>query len=496
MASGLKRRIMRTSFLTTKQFCGVLGLLLWSFLPGCGSRDLSSAPNLVLIVLDTTRPEFLSVYGHENPTTPGLEAFAKQGTRFDNAYSVSSWTFPAHTSMFTGVYPDRHGATQTNLVYKSDIPLLAEKLKRAGYDTFGISNNPWISRKTGLDKGFDELIEIFRTQSPWKKEAQKRLDLTHPTVAALEDWLDNGWEREKPFFVFINLIEPHMPFEPPWEHTEQFVEDKAAWKAHQETYFSSARALQLRHYKGENPLEDSDWDNLRSLYEGELHHVDEITQDLIAAIDENSNPDNTTVVITSDHGENIGDHGFVGHVFSVYDTTLQAVMLARGPGFKPEVRDELVTVADVYPTLLNAAGVKLPEGTTGLDLRSDLPKDRILRASYGRPGQAFRAFPKKMRQTVLKKHRRSFKVAIGPRFKVIESSDGVVEWFDLQNDPHEQTVLTPEQIPEETRKRLEASLATQVDAPTPTTEEQAEEDAGEARDEETTEALRALGYVE
>ena len=486
---------MRSSFTRTFDHMRPLWLALFAVLAACGgTTDRSTAKNLVLIVLDTTRPEFLSVYGHDQPTSPNLEAFAKEGTRFDRAYSVSSWTLPAHASMFTGVDPDRHGATQQHLTYDADIPLLAERLTDAGYDTFGVSNNPWVAQKSGLSRGFSGFVDA------WRRKGKKRLKKGHRTVRATRNWLQKDWDRDKPFFVFINLIEPHMPYEPPWKNAEAFVADKATWKADRTRYFDTARGLAVRHYGGEEPVTEEEWAAVRALYAGELHHVDAITQELLTTIDAHSAPENTTVIITSDHGENIGDHGHVGHVFSVYDTTLRAVMLARGPGFKPGVRDDLVSVADVYPTLLGAAGVDIPATTTGRDLREEPTNDRVLRASYGRPGQAFRAFPKRMRQSELKAHRRSFRAAIGSRYKVIRSSNGVTEWFDLQNDPHERQPLDPSTVPEATRERLEAELKPAPNAPAvPPDDESSEiselepEDEGDA---ETTEALRALGYVE
>src|SRR5438552_4239230 len=107
-------------------------------------------PDVVVIVMDTARPDYLSVYGHPRPTTPFLEELARESTRFDRAYSTSSWTLPAHASLFTGTLPEVNQATQKNPKLGPELPVLAERLASAGYQTVGISNNVWVASHTGL----------------------------------------------------------------------------------------------------------------------------------------------------------------------------------------------------------------------------------------------------------------------------------------------------------------------------------------------------------
>ena len=131
--------------MATRRATALLTLGLAAGLAGCGGSAPDDRPNLVLIVLDTARVDHTSVYGYEKTTTPFLERFAAEGTRFDRAYSTSCWTLPAHASMFTGQLPGVHGANNVNKRLVADTPLLADLLTRSGYQTVGFSRNPWIS---------------------------------------------------------------------------------------------------------------------------------------------------------------------------------------------------------------------------------------------------------------------------------------------------------------------------------------------------------------
>ncbi len=146
-------------------------LLLVGSLLSC--RGGEKPPNIVLIVLDTTRSDRLSVYGHSRKTTPFLERFGSSGVRFDQAWSVSSWTLPSHATMFTGLHPDEHGATQENFTISEDLDTLAERLKTRGYQTAGFSNNPWVSHRVGLTQGFDHFSEMWVVKQTREKTGHR-----------------------------------------------------------------------------------------------------------------------------------------------------------------------------------------------------------------------------------------------------------------------------------------------------------------------------------
>jgi arylsulfatase A-like enzyme len=266
-------------------------------------------------------------------------------------------------------------------------------------------------------------------------------------------------------------------------------------KAIDELYVDGkAAALTNRHYAGTQPLDEREWELLRKLYEGELLYTDQITKAILQTVDATSDPEETLVFLLSDHGENLGDHGHLSHIFNVYDSNLKIACLARGPGFEAGATERrLVQIVDVYPTVLRAAGLEPEPQCAGLDLCGELPDARLLSASLDYPTITLRTFPKEMRESgVLAPFERELQAAVSRRYKIIRGSDGREEIYDLVADPREEHPLDAGQVDEAAVKGLAAFLAlsrTPADSPTPA-------DGSLPTDPETIEALRSLGYVE
>lgn len=460
-------------------------------LPSC-SKDEAKKPDVVVIVLDTARPDFLSAYGHPRPTTPFLDTFAAQGVRYDRAYSTSSWTLPAHASLFTGVSPEVHQAQQKNPKLSPDLPVLAERLAKGGYQTIAVSNNPWVARHTGLARGFD----VFQERRDTVESAQAGTDSGHPTVQAISRWLDDERDPKKPYFLFVNLIEPHMPYRPPFEAAEPFISPREVWLAAMQAFFPSGQSPAYttnRHYSKKKPLADAEWAQLRALYEGELRSTDAIVKQIVARVDQASDPKNTLVFLLSDHGENLGDHGHITHIFNLYDSNLKIALLARGPGFAAGTQEKkLVQIVDLYPTILHAAGLAPEAGCAGLDLRGKLPEARLLSAALDYPKLSFETFTQDIRDSnALDPYKRDLSAAISARYKVIRSSNGPLEIYDLIADPNETKPLAADAIDADTLKGLVTFLdLSAAKATSHATSSQLTQDPAVLK------ALRALGYVE
>ncbi|MDX1745907.1 MAG: sulfatase-like hydrolase/transferase, partial [Halobacteriales archaeon] len=215
----------------------------------------SERPDVVFVVLDTVRKDRLSAYGYERPTSPGLESFADEATRFEEAVAPAPWTLPVHASLFTGLYPSEHGASQER-PYLEGTTTLAESLSAAGYATACYSSNAWITPYTGLTRGFDDqdnffeimpgdlfsgpLAKAWRTlndSSRLRSVADRLVDLgnrVNERLAAGEgadsktpdvidrtiDFLDR---TDGPAFAFLNLMDAHLPYHPPAVYREQFA---------------------------------------------------------------------------------------------------------------------------------------------------------------------------------------------------------------------------------------------------------------------------------
>jgi arylsulfatase A-like enzyme len=456
----------------------------------CAACSRTPPPNVVVIVLDTARPDFMSAYGHPRPTTPYLEAFAEQATRFDRAYSTSSWTLPAHASLFSGTLPEQHGATQKTPHVGDDLPLLAERLARAGYQTAGFSNNPWVSQRTGLARGFEHF------QERWKLGTPRPANEDHPTVKAVAEWFASRKDPERPWFVFVNLIEPHMPYTPSWKLARDFFTGEAQWADALARMFPKGRpqAITHRHYAGKEPLTDAEWQELVALYEGDLLACDQITRAIMQHVERAGTLENTLVFLLSDHGENLGDHGHISHVFNVFDSNLKIALFARGKGFEPGRReDRLAQIQDVYPTVLRAAGLEVEPTCSGRDLRDGLSAQRALSASLDFPVLSLETFPAELRASgVLAPYERELEAAVGARYKLIRGSDGSEQLFDLVDDPGEKRPLEPGRVPLATVGELQGALeaARAAKSATPAARAKAPSDP------ESLEALRALGYTE
>ena len=476
--------------------------LLCAFALGAVACGEARPPNVVILMLDTARPDYLSVYGHERPTTPFLESFGAQGARFDRAYSSSSWSLPAHASIFTGLPPRVHRADQTHTVVSASLPLLAEDLRARGFRTGAFSANLWIGAKTGLDRGFERFEDLSKRKHRPHIEAlatdpvgQHRPPEQHHVVAPILAWLEETRADPRPFFLFVNLLEPHMPYLPDASALAPFASDpEARWKAIQSFYpDGKAGVVSFRHYRRSDPLDAREWGALTAMYEGALRLTDELTATIVRALDRVAPPEETLVFVLSDHGENLGDHGHFQHVFNLYDSNQKIALLARGPGYAPGRAEEgLVQIADVHATILAAAGApeRVRPGT--IDLRAAVPAGRVLTAELDFPKESLLMFPEDVREEgAMQVYARALLAAVGPRFKLIRGSDGSEELYDLAADPGELRPLTRAEIEPAALAELEAALARlQAETPAPLGDE-----AARVHDAEELEVLRALGYV-
>lgn len=480
----------------------VLGLALvgsTSALVGC-ARD-ERPPNVVILMLDTARPDYLSVYGHERRTTPFLERFAAEGARFDRAYSSSCWSLPSHASIFTGQPPRVHRADEVHTVVSSAVPLLAEELGALGYRTAAFSANAWVGKKSGLDKGFETFRNLSaRIYTPHVQalandpEGRHAAPEQHHVVVPVAEWLQSVPTDPRPFFLFVNLVEPHMPYLPDMRSLDSILDVEERWKAIQDFYPNAkSGVVSFRHYRREDPLSDEEWSLLKSMYEGVLRLTDELTETIVRALDAVAPREHTLVFVLSDHGENLGDHGHFQHSFNLYDSNLRIALLARGPGFAPgRIEARLVQIADLHATILAAAGAGATIRPGTVDLRAEIPAGRVLTAELSHPLESLKMYPEDVRKAGgMKAYERELLAAVGPRYKLIRGSDGVDELYDLEQDPGELRPLARAEVAPAALAELEAALARLLERePAPLGDETERE-----HDAEALEALRALGYV-
>jgi arylsulfatase A-like enzyme len=314
--------------------------------------------NVLVIVLDTVRTDRIGAWGNERGLTPNIDALAVQSTLFAHAYSNAGWTLPAHASLFTGQYPVSHRATQETLALGIDLPTLAEVFANNGWSTFGASANGVVSEANGLARGFQRFDETFRS------ETAARFDTSpHPNEGALVDFLDKN--HDQPWFAFLNFIEAHLPYRPPQAFIDRVVDTE---RFSPEQVAIAAGAKMRDHYLAADDLPPDLVELLNQLYDAEIAALDEFIGHLLQTLADRNALDNTVLVVTSDHGENLGEHGHFSHVFDLHNTLVSVPLLIQIPGIEPGVRQDPVQLLDLFETLLNLNAIDFDGRTDGRDL--------------------------------------------------------------------------------------------------------------------------------
>ncbi len=315
-------------------------------LPRSLPRSQTQRANVVLIVMDTTRADHLSCYGYRRETTPNLDRFAAEARWYTNALSPAPWTLPAHSALFTGLSCSAHGFSWLHRSLDKRFPTLAEQLAAHGYQTVGLSSNPTISPGTELNRGF---------QTFWNSASYGVAAGIAPAMhEQLAGWLKKGYDPGKPFFLFLNYIEPHQPYSPP-ESAVHFA-SHVAWERW-EGQDQETRSFDYTLTRSDL-LSDKDIFDLQALYDDELRYMDRQIGRVLGFLKSTGLEENTLVAITADHGEHFGEHHYMEHQFSLYRPLVHVPLLVRHPGrLTAGKEDRLVQSHDVYPTILEAAGL-------------------------------------------------------------------------------------------------------------------------------------------
>jgi arylsulfatase A-like enzyme/Flp pilus assembly protein TadD len=296
-------------------------------LVACGRAPAppAPAPHVVIVTVDTLRADRLGCYGRRDVATPRLDRIAAEGALAVEASAHVPLTRPSHVSIFTGLLPTEHGIRDNvSPALVPRVPLLAEIFRQGGFATGAFVSSVVLDSQSGLDRGFDVYADRFEGASgdaQFLNTVQKRGE---DTIAEAVAWLRGQSGRR--VFLWLHLYEPHDPYEPP------------------EPYVSR--------YAGRP-------------YDGEVAWTDELFGRFDDALASAGLRDDTALVVTSDHGEGLGEHDESLHGFFVYQTTLRVPFLVRGPGIRPGLRlERTVRLVDVFPSVLDLAGLAPPPGVT------------------------------------------------------------------------------------------------------------------------------------
>ena len=314
-------------------------------------------PNLLLYVIDTLRADHTSLYGYHRPTTPRLEALAREGILFDPAWANASWTRPGTATLLTGTLPTVHGAMNTLSLLSPDVRLLSETLRQAGYRTHAVVTNPNLRGRWALDRGWDE-YRYIDLDLPFTDSSAVINREVIPRLGELA-------AGDGPFFLYLHSMDPHAPYQPP-EGYRRFLDPE--YDGEVDGSMASVGRLFDRLRRDGAAAWAADLEQLDGLYDGGILHNDARIGELVDAMAELGLLETTAILVTSDHGEEFFEHGGVHHGHSLYQEQIRIPMLLRPPGGTAPRKIADAQQVDVAVMLAALAGVAPPPTAIGLDL--------------------------------------------------------------------------------------------------------------------------------
>lgn len=311
--------------------------------------------NVVLILIDTLRADGLGCLGNPRPVSPELDALARRGVLFEHAYSSAPWTVPSTASLLTALSPPEHGSGFIGRNFLDHgILTLAEAFARNGFTTGAHSTNKLISAQRNFAQGF-ESFEL----SSWARAGE--------TMDRVETWLEK--HRGERFFLYLHLVDPHAPYDPPAPHRARLAAEVPA--SHDTEPQNTISAILENRAPAAAAL--AEYSRLsRLLYDGETSYADEQLGRLFAHLATLGLTENTVIAVTSDHGEEFLEHDLLGHVHHLHDELVHVPMIVAGPGVPAGKR--ITRPAEIRllgPTLLRLARAEDRTGMPEVDLLDD-----------------------------------------------------------------------------------------------------------------------------
>ena len=392
---------------------------------GCGP-GADGRPHIVLVTVDTLRADHLSLNGYERETSPHVDAFARAAWHFPDATAVLPKTGPSVTTHLSGLHPCEHQVTANRIRIPGEVPLLAERLKTAGYRTAAFVSNPVLSRPKGYARGFDVYREF--TKEGGLEDLNRRF---------LRWAAKDGWDT--PTFVWIHYIDPHGPYTPPGEYEDLFTSDEL-FRGETRTLpatYEPLRGWPVSYCLGAIPRYQVRGEEDRvaayvAWYDAEIRTMDDAFGDVVGFLKEEGLFDAATILFTADHGESLGEHDYwFEHGWYAYEATSRIPMIVKPAGVtEGRVIEGQVTNLDTAPTLLAAAGLAPAAELRGRNLLEPLADDGpvlVLNTS---------TYPDR------------YVGVRTSRYKLLrELNTGREELYDLSADPREERNLV-EELPE------------------------------------------------
>lgn len=410
----------------------------------CGGPPEAPRPNVLLISIDTLRPDHLGCYGYRRNTSPNIDELAEAGAIFETHISSAPWTLPAHTAMFTSVPDSVHGVVEAVGTRLADeFVTLPESFSEAGYATAGFFAGPYLHPAFGLGQGFDRYIDCVDTVGDEELDGDNAWSMKNTLLRRSHHGVTNDkvyghWKTfideaapgadDQPFFGFVHLWDVHFDFTPPPPYDTMFDPDYTGpYTGHDFFYDPEINAA----------MPKRDQEHIVALYDGEIRWTDEIIGRIRADLERHGVLENTILVITSDHGTELFDHGQKGHRTTLYDEQIRIPLIVHYPGtISPQRHTAQTRMIDLGPTLRDLVGLT-PVSTTMGDSLGPLLRGEVAQLA---------SKPAVSELMSVGRNLRSLRTLSGKY--VANSATGEATWFALDSDPLE---LAPRPVESEAR---------------------------------------------
>lgn len=444
--------------------------------------------NVIIIQTDTTRADRLGSYGYRAAHTPNLDRLAEEGVRFDQHFVNATYTAASVPSLLTGNLQDRHGLRYQGDRLADSNETLPERFQAAGYRTAGFLANPLLHPDRNYTQGLD--LSVTRGNHEGNEAG--------PMVDMALQWLDEN--HEAPFFLWVFLIDPHFPYTPPdrfaalHEDTGR-IEESVSW---QWEHLRADLEWDIESVLWGDLATDAQVRQQSALYDAEISYADAEIGRLLSRLDALGISGNTLVVYTSDHGEELNEHGFFcGHGYSTYEPGARVPLIIRAPGASAGEVPQVVRHVDIAPTILDWAGLSGGEGMDGRSLRPLISGEAAVLPpmpayvenhplSAG-PANPFQRRPR-MYITGVPGAWRALRTEDWKLIRIPHPEGDHIELYDMRSDPDETRNVYGAHSDEA------ANLLETLSAIEARTLQQGDTDPG-GLDDETVEALKALGYL-
>ena len=468
-----------------------LSLLILLALFGCGHDAAPVAPlagkPVVLIVFDALAARHVHHLGYETETTPNLDRLAKEGVTFAKAFSPAPYTLASIPSLFTGRLPDRHGVYDGDHALPAVELTLAELLAANGYQTFGAVANIQGGSLRNLQQGFEVYEELYRTEEPNAKGHGVSFVQPGDFVQVLQRW-DEMRDRQRTPFFYAHVLQPHMPYSPPSRFFEDLVDSKYNGpnaKGMDPDWVIDFARSGGKMVIGDGPDEVSlpHANHILSLYDGHIRYADDALGRMLDELKRAGIFDDALIVVTSDHGEAMWEHGVLGHSRTIFDEMVHVplvVKLPAGMEGTANVVSDLTSIMDLFPSICAWLDVPAPETIDGkllpqlLDPEPDPMRKLLLRTFHPDPVIATRGVNSKLR--------------FDPR---AHNGAGEAKFYNLRKDPQEKLPIPV--VDGTVRAGQVNRMRKQFEALRASAAPQAE---GALRSEQDEKMIEGLGYSE